>query len=373
MERLPRHIGVGVSRSPKGQLRDDQIVCVAHDLKTPLNAISLALTVVQAKLGERDRELVDVLGLIERNVAYMDRLVHDVLDLSAVEHVGLELHREPVDLVSLLTSVRGRVFAHQPRVQFEAELTGSGVVLIDRSRIERVVVNLIENALKYSPPSSRILVRVDYPPDRVCVSVIDTGDGLAQSEMAKIFGKHRRGTNGKRRDGAGLGLYLSRSIIEAHGGTIDVVGVAGGGSRFFFELPVCPPDRDREPGVMQRRTSLDGARVLFVNDEIEQLLPFVDLLRVEGIVPTLATSNIEALADVDDDPPDIVVIDAEMQHGAGLTLLAQLRERRPALPVVLIVGTSPRHPLLEACRGAVLEKPLDISRLSQLLVQSLTT
>jgi signal transduction histidine kinase len=107
----------------------------------------------------------------------------------------------------------------------------------DELRIERVVANLVQNALKYSPASCPVVVRVDLARDRACVVVRDYGQGLAVEEQGLVFEKYRRATTARDHEGSGLGLYVSKRIVEAHGGEIGVSSQPGKGSSFYFTLP----------------------------------------------------------------------------------------------------------------------------------------
>jgi signal transduction histidine kinase len=117
------------------------------------------------------------------------------------------------------------------------EGSDSITVVVDDMRIQRVVANLVQNALKYSPASSGIVVRLER--DEACarVSVIDAGPGISPAEATYVFDKYKRAKSARAQEGTGLGLYVSRKIVEAHGGRIGVDSVRGAGSRFYFELP----------------------------------------------------------------------------------------------------------------------------------------
>jgi signal transduction histidine kinase len=108
---------------------------------------------------------------------------------------------------------------------------------VDDLRIERVVANFLQNALKYAPQHTGIVVRLDHLPDRACVSVIDAGPGLTADDALHVFDKYTRTASARAHEGTGLGLYVSKRIVESHGGSIGVESVQGAGSRFFFELP----------------------------------------------------------------------------------------------------------------------------------------
>ncbi len=217
--------------------RVEQVACIAHDLRNPLSAISMWLSVLRLKITGGDADVLEVVRTMECNVAFMDHLIKDVVDLATIENHQLRLQRTRSDLGLILANVRERVFAQESRVHFEIVPTCDVPANVDQSRIERVVVNLVENALKYSEAPRNVVVRLDCLLDHARVSVIDSGPGLSELDARVVFDKHSRAHSTSGRDGAGLGLYVSRRIVEAHGGRIGVESSFGRGSCFFFELP----------------------------------------------------------------------------------------------------------------------------------------
>jgi signal transduction histidine kinase len=214
---------------------NERITLIAHDLKTPLSIIMLETQL----LGERfplDQHQAMKHGLerISRNAAYIDRLIADLLDLASVEVGLLQLRIESVDLTHLLRETVERAVSSLDRSRVHLELRELCCVHADRNRLERVLANFISNALKYS--ATPITVALDRTDGRARVRVIDRGRGLTPEQAATVFDRFRRGSNTRGRDGYGLGLYISRKIIDAHFGRIGVTSAPGRGSEFFFEL-----------------------------------------------------------------------------------------------------------------------------------------
>jgi signal transduction histidine kinase len=234
-------------------MTDQDIAEIVHDLKTPLSTIALETELLFVRAARAEQ-----LERIERNVWYMDRLVHQLLDLCSLDHGILVMQHSPIELRSLLEGVIARVVppCQLPRVRLEAPRRV--VVACDEMRIERVVANFIENALKYAEPRSAIVIGLSDHATHARVSVTDTGPGIPVSELASLFDSHRRGSTSGGRHGSGLGLYISRKIIEAHHGRVGVDSVVGAGSQFFFELPVTMPDAAEPPKIRSLRDS-DGA------------------------------------------------------------------------------------------------------------------
>lgn len=224
---------------PTRGLREEDVAQIVHDLKHPLATIALEAALLDGVVAQNDHvALQRAVTRINRNVEFLDRMVHDLLDLCAIEVGQFAVHRAPTELRSLLASLIDRVVATRDAGRVVLEAPAPVTLAIDDHRIERVVANLLQNALTYAPRSSRITIRLEVRDTDACVSVIDNGPGIAPHEREHIFDRYRRASTGRTHDGNGLGLYVSKNIIEAHGGTVGVDSVHGAGSRFFFHLPI---------------------------------------------------------------------------------------------------------------------------------------
>jgi signal transduction histidine kinase len=214
-----------------------ELVEIVHDLKNPLSTIALELCLLDEKLADpTPADMRAGLARVQHNVAYLDRLVQDILDSCALHTNRFELQRRPVEVVGLVEQVLERAVPTRDRWRVYLDASVRVLATIDELRIERVVANLLHNALKYSPPGTGIVVRIEVEP-RIRVSVIDAGAGLSAADAAHVFDKYWRAPTTKAREGSGLGLYVARRIIEEHGGTMGVHSIPAVGSRFFFELP----------------------------------------------------------------------------------------------------------------------------------------
>jgi signal transduction histidine kinase len=229
--------------------RDDLLALVAHDLKNPLTAIQGLARLVRARLAAlpdpSDPRLLNQLAAIEESVSDMRRLVEHLLDL-ACEQRGqpLALARQPTDLVTLATD---RVAAHRrraPRHRLDLRACASGLVgSWDAARIERVIDNLLDNAVAYSLAGGEVSValrrQVDAAGAWAVLEVRDAGIGIPAADLPHIFEPFRRGSNvGGRFAGDGLGLAGVRWIVEQHGGTVGAASVEGGGTTITVRLPL---------------------------------------------------------------------------------------------------------------------------------------
>ncbi len=210
----------------------ERVTLIAHDLKTPLSIIMLETHMLAERIPDQSPAIRHGLERITQNAAYIDRLVADLLDLASAEAGQLQMRFEAVDLGAMLREIVDRAVSSVDRDRVTLLLRHNAYARADRNRIERVVANFIGNALKYS--SEPVTVRLEVRDRRARVTVVDRGRGLTDEQVRTLFDRYRRAT--KSRDGYGLGLYISRKIIDAHGGRLGVVSSPGQGSEFFFEL-----------------------------------------------------------------------------------------------------------------------------------------
>ena len=212
---------------------------VSHDLRTPLTRLrgTAELALASPPNLERDREaLADCVEESDRVLVMLNTL----MDISEAESGTLQLRREPVTLADVVARAVDlyRDVAEAKGVALSADAPPDIVVVADRTRLEQVAANLIDNALKYTPPGGRVDVEVRRAADAAILRVRDTGAGIPPDELPRIFDRLFRGDTSRAERGLGLGLSLVKAIVEAHGGTVDVVSEPGQGSTFTVTLPL---------------------------------------------------------------------------------------------------------------------------------------
>jgi signal transduction histidine kinase len=218
------------------EMRSDFVAMVSHELRSPMTVVAGIADILkkrQAALSPEQRnELIDTLG---REARRLTRLVSEVLDLETLDQGSMELHVGLVDMGELAReSVTDAGLADRTDLSVER---GDAVCQADGDRIKQVFLNLISNAAKFSGENKPIRVTVSPDAEGVCVSVRDEGPGIADEDVDKLFQRFSRLDTGlERKAGSGLGLYLSRMIVEAHGGTIWVESKVGKGTTFSFKL-----------------------------------------------------------------------------------------------------------------------------------------
>ncbi len=218
---------------------------MSHELRTPLNAISGFSQVLRKQLfGEINAKQAEYLDDILASARHLLSLIDDVLDLAKVEAGQIELHEAPFSLPEALERgvvvVRERAMKGGVRISLSVD-PGVDTVIGDQRRITQVVFNLLSNAVKFTPAGGTVDVSAARVDGAVGVSVRDTGPGIAREDQDRIFEEFQQATAGKeQREGTGLGLALSKRLVELHGGRIWVESEPGTGSTFTFTLPVEP-------------------------------------------------------------------------------------------------------------------------------------
>ena len=239
-------------RSETERLRNSLLSAVSHDLRTPLATITGSASALVEHGAELDaparRELAQA---IQEEADRLNRLVQNLLEMTRLESGGIRVGKdwEPLEEVvgSALARVEKRLGDRRVDIQLAPDLP---LVPLDPLLIEQVLINILDNAIKYTPAGSPIEISASAEDGEVRVAVADRGPGFAPGEEALVFEKFYRGHAAGTRSGAGLGLAIARGIVEAHGGRITAETRAGGGALFRFSLPLAaePPEVRPEDG-----------------------------------------------------------------------------------------------------------------------------
>lgn len=226
------------------RLKDEFLSIASHELRTPVTSIKgytqLAKTLIRENDLATSEEYLDIaLDQIDR----MSRLILELLDVSRIETGRLQIRREPITWATFVRDVVHRHHTAFSDRHFRVDVEGDErVVNGDRDRLEQVLGNLLENAVKYSPEGSDISLDVDDRGDHVVTAVSDRGMGIPADELGQVFERFHRGrhVSSTNYGGLGLGLYITKQIVERHGGQIWVESREGQGTTFYFSLPAAP-------------------------------------------------------------------------------------------------------------------------------------
>lgn len=224
-----------------GASSDKFLAVATHDLRTPLATLRLSVDLL-SQPGRVSAHDAHLLAAMSSNVDAMEALVNDVLDASRLSHPGSALNPEEFDLNELVEDTMAGFFpaAVRRELALDAHLSPAvGRVLADRKRLGQALTNLVGNALKFTPSGGTVVVASDGGDDWAEVSVSDTGPGLSEEDKGKLFNSFSRGSAEPAHGDpcTGLGLYITRQIVEAHGGSVGAVGAPGRGSLFYFRIP----------------------------------------------------------------------------------------------------------------------------------------
>ena len=213
---------------------------VAHELKTPLATVNLSLENILERIpGEADSEQKRMFEIGKRNIERLLRLVTDLLDLAKIEKGKLELKREEIDLEALTNEVTTtyELECKKKHIIIKKEFPDkAGFIWADKDKITEVITNLLNNAIKYSPQGSNIIIKIDSDADEARFAISDNGPGIPVDAYDKVFSKFERIT-AEKEEGSGLGLPIAKDIIGLHKGKIWVDSEMGKGSTFTFALP----------------------------------------------------------------------------------------------------------------------------------------
>jgi signal transduction histidine kinase/ActR/RegA family two-component response regulator len=323
------------------------VASMSHELRTPLNAILGYAQILQRDRLSGERAAAG-LSTIQQSGEHLLTLINDILDLSRIEAGKLELFADPTDLSAFLQTVTDQIsFKAEERgllFTLEAEPGLPKAVLVDEKRLRQVLLNLLDNAVKFTDRggvSLRVREIASTGPARLRFEVEDTGVGISEEHLRRIFQPFEQaGDQHRRVGGTGLGLAISRQLVRRMGSDIEVRTQPGRGSRFWFDLEVPLADAMPEPPVSRPRiTGYEGVRrrVLVVDDVPGNRAVVADLLGSLGFEVREAENGAAALALVEAERPDLVLMDILMPVMDGLTATERLRRMPHCRDVPVLV------------------------------------
>ncbi|MFO1306268.1 MAG: ATP-binding protein [Burkholderiales bacterium] len=384
---------------------------VSHEFRTPLTLMLGPLQEI-ASLPDMPDALAERFDLVHRNALRLQKLVNALLDFSRIEAGRVRATYEPTDLCVLTRDLAStfRSAIERAGLAFAVDCEAIGEpVFVDREMWEKVVLNLLSNALKFTL-RGRIAVRLARRDDRAVLEVEDTGVGVPSADLPRLFERFYRveASRGRTHEGSGIGLALVQEIVRLHGGTIDAYSVEGRGTTFRVALPLgaihLPSGAVREPRAEERATAgaqayvqealrwlqdgvratspmegVDlrgrdrrfvetfGARIVLADDNADMRNYVTGLLATHYAVEAVA-DGAQALRAAERDPPDLVVSDVMMPVMDGFALVHALRgsERLRSVPVILLsarAGEESRIEGLDAGADDYLVKPFTASEL----------
>ncbi|GAB2859862.1 hypothetical protein GCM10027277_30490 [Pseudoduganella ginsengisoli] len=354
---------------------------MSHELRTPLNAILGYAQILDRDGGLSERQQRGI-TTIERSGTHLLSLINDVLDLSRIEAAKFTLEPQPMVLAAFIDGIGDivRVKAEEKLLRFVCMLEPGlpAAVLCDEKRLRQVLLNLLGNAIKFTPSgqvSLRVQQRPHTVPDQVRLrfTVHDSGVGMTEEELTRIFQPFEQaGDAGRRASGTGLGLAISAQIVALMGGHIDVQSLPDEGSRFWFELVLPLASSAAATRTAPVVTGYEGTRrsVLVIDDQDGNRAMLADLLEGLGFVTWEAVDGQTGLDSMQRDLPDLVITDIAMPGIDGLELMRIMRadpmlRHLPIIAVSASISQAGEAASLDAGANVFLPKPIDQPALLQ--------
>jgi signal transduction histidine kinase/CheY-like chemotaxis protein len=357
------------------RLKDDFIAALSHELRTPLQPI-LGWTEVLRRHGKLDDVTRRAMEVVHRNIRQQVRLVDDLLDLSRILHGKFMLRFETFDLreqvrVAMEAIEEG---ARGKGVRLASALPGDPVAMVgDAARVQQVVSNLLENALKFTPAGGRVGVRLETRDTRAVIEVDDSGEGIAESDLPIIFEPFRQGRQSTRRGGLGIGLDLVRRLTELHNGTVTVASAGlGQGARFRVELPLARSEAAPSAPPVGGRPRLERHSVLIIEDNADTRDVLKLMLEVDGATVETAEDGEAGLHAIERMRPDVVLCDIGLPDIDGFEVARRIRARADlaATRLIALTGYGQAEDMRQALKAgfeAHLTKPVNLEQLMELL------
>jgi two-component system, chemotaxis family, CheB/CheR fusion protein len=366
-----------------GERKDEFIAMLGHELRHPLTPITHAIYLLRR--GNPDPATLELLEVIDAQTQTLLRFVNELLDLARIRRDLIEIRPERLDFVALARdAVQAlQLFIEEERRHVLSLVLPAAPIYVrgDSGRLRQVVINLVENAAKYTEPGGRITVTLEQRGDEAVLRVRDNGIGIAAENLERIFEpftqSHRPLAHPS--SGLGIGLTVVRRILELHGGHILVTsGGFNAGSEFVVSLPVAAAGKRDEPGSENRvKTSaplgtLRARRMMIVDDHEEIRRSLSRLARSWGHEVAVASDGLTALSLAEAFQPECAIVDISLPGMNGMDLARRLREQFPPAQLYLVAltgyaGADIRDACLAAGFDAHLVKPGEVAMLEKLL------
>lgn len=375
----------------ESQQKDEFLGMVSHELRTPLNAVFGWTRLMQENVLN-DQERAEAADSIMRNAQAQGRLIEDVLDITRIVNHKLSLDRKILNLDGIVSEAAEAV---EPSAQAKAVRLQRAIeardllVYADPLRLQQVLLNLLTNSVKFTPPGGQILVHLSRRGGRALIEVSDTGKGINLELLPHIFERFRQGDTSSTRQhgGLGLGLTIAQQLVMMHGGEITAHSDGEGrGSRFTVNLPIVafgtrvPDQRQQSAGEPAfPAEALRGLHVMVIDDDAGVRDVVALTLTKCGASVTLAASVEDALDLLPDLAPDVIVSDLAMPAADGYEFIRSFRQMVRAdgaeVPVIALTAygsTQDRDRALEAGFDGLLAKPFDPAELVRTIAKTRT-
>jgi CheY-like chemotaxis protein len=363
------------------RLKDEFLATVSHELRTPLNSILGWSKLVLQDMVDPD-SVKSALETIHRNATLQAQLIEDLLDASRLITGKLLLNLSPTQVAPIIEAainvVLPRAEAKNVALEFSHDYRISAVTC-DSSRLQQMVLNLLTNAVKFTPDGGQVNIRTERKGDVAQIIVSDTGIGISSDFLPYVFDRFRQqdSSSTRRHDGLGLGLAIVSHLAELHGGSVtaDSPGV-GEGSTFVISLPITTSTEvlvasDPEPAETRSLNGLTGVRIHVVDDDEDACRMLKFALGRQGAEVETSTSAAAAIAAIEVRQPDILLADLNMPEEDGYSLIKRIRSMddhktsaMPAIALTAMARAEDTERVLSAGFQLHVPKPVEIDELS---------
>jgi PAS domain S-box-containing protein len=330
------------------RLKSEFLATMSHELRTPLNAIiGFADLMYKGKVGSVSDDHKEYLGDILHSSRHLLKLINGVLDLAKVESGNMEFRSEPVDLALIIAEVCAilRGLASSKQIRIEQEVRDSMPAVLDPSKLKQLLYNYLSNALKFTAEGGSVVVRASPESNGfVRIEVQDSGIGIRTEDRHRLFVEFQQLDSGlaKKYAGTGLGLALTRRIVEAQGGSVGVSSELGKGSTFWALLPLRansqPPEAVPQ---LPANSTVAGTHptVVVVDDDPAALRLMGATLKANGYTALCFADSVQALLALENTTPTVVVLDLQMPDIDGFAMLDRVRAFPHLQKVPVVVWT----------------------------------
>ena len=407
------------------QIKNRFFANISHELRTPLTLLLSPLETMQNRRGANfDDETKTLFGIMHSNGMRLLKLINDLLDLVRLESGRMEVKREPMEMTTFIRSIASAAqqMADNKGVTFEISVVPDfGAVMVDRDKLEKVVLNLVFNALKFTPKAGRVELRAAKENDDFVLTVADSGIGIAAKNLPFIFDRFWQADGSSKRSykGVGIGLSLVKELTEIHGGKVSVESEEGKGTKFTVRIPYLPAEERIDGSVdhwmseqtstnpsiqssapaeaevpqseewltnLYRRAELfstatapseaeapgvsrngDAPNILIADDESD-MLRFLRSQLKNNFSVTEASDGKQAVEKALQTIPDIILLDMNMPEKDGLQVCRELREQTSTrnIPIVMLTARADEETKLAALSAGAndfLAKPFSTTEL----------
>lgn len=368
--------------------KDEFLASMSHELRTPLNTIlGMSETLLEQKRGALNERQTLAVQLITSSGEHLLHLINDILELSKIEAGKLKIRPDVISVKEVCESSLNFVAEMAIKKAISLDFNshpGVSKLYADPQRLKQILVNLLSNAVKFTPEKGHVKLSVatNAEKDQIQFIVTDSGIGIADDDLKKLFIPFTQLDSGLSRQyaGTGLGLVLVYKFTELHGGSVQVESEVGKGSRFTVKLPWSPDTKDKEniretlsalrdPGVAAIPFG-NQAVILLAEDNESNILVVGDFLHDHGYKIIIAYNGLDALEKAEQESPDLILMDIQMPEMDGLeaTRLLRVNPRFASTPIIALTALAmpgDRERCLQAGANEYLSKPVSLKLLLQ--------